>query len=133
MQSDLQSIARRSLTNRSRVTNDPLYLRGTRGRDGRTVQGRRRRDLVSIYIDALGGRSVVSELQLVGVRKAAELTTAAEAVRAKVLAGDSTINLDALVKLEGEARRAVRALGIKSQGRPLIPLRERLAAMEEGS
>ena len=52
------------------------------------AQWRRRRDLVAIFLDALGGRAAVSELQLVQVRKAAELATAAEAVRARVLAGD---------------------------------------------
>jgi hypothetical protein len=131
MQHDANATAARSLTSRSKTTNDPHYLRGTRGRDGRTVQGRRRRDLVSIYLDALGGRAAVSELQLVGVRKAAELTTAAEAMRARVLAGDPAVNVDALVKLEGEARRAVRALGIKPQVRAHVPMRERLAAAGE--
>jgi hypothetical protein len=38
--------------------------------------------LALIFLDALGGRAAVSELQLVQVRKAAELTTAAEAARA---------------------------------------------------
>jgi hypothetical protein len=41
-----------------------------------------------IFLDALGGGAAVSELELVQVHKAAELTTAAEAVRARVLAGD---------------------------------------------
>ena len=62
----------------------------------------------------------MSELQLVQVRKAAELTTAAEAVRARVLGGDATADLHALVKLEGEARRAVRALGIPSSPPPNV-------------
>jgi len=48
------------------------------------------------------------------VRKAAELTTAAEAVRARVLAGDAAMDLELLVKIEGEARRAVRALNLKT-------------------
>ena len=56
----------------------------------------------------------MSELQLVQVRKAAELTTAAEAVRARVLAGDAAMDLELLVKIEGEARRAVRALNLKT-------------------
>jgi hypothetical protein len=47
------------------------------------------------------------------VRKAAELTTAAEAVRARVLAGDAAMDLEPL-KIEGEARRAVRALNLKT-------------------
>ena len=55
----------------------------------------------------------MSELELVQVHKAAELTTAAEAVRARVLAGDAAMDLELLVKIEGEARRAVRALNLK--------------------
>jgi len=131
MRLDAHAIATRSLTNRSKVTNDPHYLRGTRGRDGRTVQGRRRRDLVTIFINAIGGRAAASELQLVQIRKAAELTVAAETVRARVLVGDPAVNVADLVRLEGEARRAVRALGIKPQARAHVPMRERLAAAGE--
>lgn len=62
----------------------------------------------------LGGPHAVSDLALVGVRRAAELTCAAEAQRATVLnGGNNAATLDALIKLEGEARRAVRALGLK--------------------
>jgi hypothetical protein len=111
MHPDTPATAARSPTTRSRVSNDPRHIPGI---DGRGREQRRRRDLVAIFIDALGGRAKVSELQLVAVRKAAELTAAAEAVRARVLAGDATADLDALVKLEGEARRAVRALNIES-------------------
>jgi hypothetical protein len=75
-------------------------------------------NLVAIFLDALGGRAAVSELQLVQVRKAAELTTAAEAVRAPVLAGDAAMDLELLVKIEGEASRAVRALKDRRQARP---------------
>jgi hypothetical protein len=103
--------ANAKLKGRARATNDPAYVPLA---SSHRAQSRRRRDLVAIFFDALGGRAAVSELQLVQVRKAAELTTAAKAVRARVLAGDATADLDALVKLEGEARRAVRALGILS-------------------
>ena len=62
------------LKGRARATNDPTYVPlASRHR----AQSRRRRDLVAIFLDALGGRAAVSELQLVQVRKAAELTTAA--------------------------------------------------------
>jgi hypothetical protein len=77
------------------------------------AQSRRRRDLVAIFLDALGGRAAVSELQLVQVRKAAELTTAAEAVRARVLAGDAGWTLSCSSRSRG-ARRAVRALNLKT-------------------
>ncbi len=124
MQHEGAAIAPRPATVRSRISNDPRHVPGL---DGRKAEQRRRRDLVAIYIDALGGRAAVSEVQLVEVRKAAELTAAVEVVRARVLAG-AEADLGALVKLEGEARRAVRALGIKSGSPPHVPLRERLAA-----
>jgi len=44
----------------------------------------------------------VKRVQLVQVRKAAELTTAAEAVRVRVLAGDAAMDLDLLVKIGGK-------------------------------
>jgi hypothetical protein len=65
---------------RARATNDPAYVPLASSHRAQ----RRRRDLVAIFLDALGGRAAVSELQLVQVRKAAaELTTAAEVVRAR--------------------------------------------------
>jgi hypothetical protein len=129
MQREGAAIAGRPATTRSRTSNDPRHVPGL---DGRKTEQRRRRDLVAIYIDALGGRAAATELQLVEVRKAAELTAAAEVVRARVLAGAS-IDLSSLVKLEGEARRAVRALGIKSGPPPHVPLRDRLAAEAESA
>jgi hypothetical protein len=122
---------------RSRATNDPLFL--ARDESGRR-QARRRRDLVRMFIEALGPD--VSDLTLVAVRKAAELVTAAEAARARVLNGGTSetdricaADLDMLVKLEGEARRAVRALGLKLDAAkptkpgalPWSPLRHALA------
>lgn len=129
MQVELVAIAPRSSTNRAKITNDPRKLLGS---DGRKREGRRRRDLVSIFLDSLGGRAAATELQLVIVRKAAELTVAAETARARLLTGDVAVNLEALVKLEGEARRAVRALGIKSGGRKPAPtLADYLASRTE--
>jgi hypothetical protein len=120
---------------RSRATNDPLFL--ARDQTGRR-QARRRRDLVRMLIDGLGGQGAVSDLTLVTVRKAAELTVAAEAARAAVLNGGScAADLDMLVKLEGEARRAVRALGLRPEAAkqgapsplPWSPLRARMFDM----
>jgi len=112
MQPDAPALAARSTTNRSRITNDPRHIPG---RDGRKTQERRRRDLVAIYIDALGGADAVTDLQRIGIRKAAELTAAAEMLRARVLSGDATADLGALVKVENAARRAVRALGVEQK------------------
>ena len=71
----------------ARAINDPGYVPLA---SSHRAQSRRRRDLVAIFLDALGGRAVVSELQLVQVRKAAELTTAAEVVRSPPAKGPPT-------------------------------------------
>jgi hypothetical protein len=59
-----------------------------------------------------GGPSVVNELTQVTVRKAAELVVLAEATRAGMLNGVVT-DITALIRIEGEARRACRSLGLK--------------------
>jgi hypothetical protein len=99
-------------------------------------QTRRRRDLIRMFIAAIGPEA--GDLALVTVRKAAELTVAAEAARARVLNGGTcAADLDMLVKLEGEARRAIRALGLKLDAgaakplpppRPWSPLMARITA-----
>jgi hypothetical protein len=121
-------------TLRSRVTNNPAYIAGAA--TSQRAQNRRRRDLVRILIQAIGPEA--GDLALVTVRKAAELTVAAEAARARVLNGGTcAADLDMLVKLEGEARRAIRALGLKldagaakplSPPPPWSPLRARINA-----
>jgi hypothetical protein len=121
-------------TLRSRVTNNPAYIAGAA--TSQRAQNRRRRDLVRILIQAIGPEA--GDLALVTVRKAAELTVAAEAARARVLNGGTcAADLDMLVKLEGEARRAIRALGLKPLDakrveappqRPWSPLMARITA-----
>ena len=66
---------------------------------------------------ALGGPSVVNELTQVTVRKAAELVVLAEATRAGMLNGVVT-DITALIRIEGEARRACRALKIEAASGP---------------
>jgi hypothetical protein len=59
----------------------------------------------------------VNDLTRAQVKKAAELTTAAEMARADALNGVPTDML-ALVRLEGVAARAIRQLGIKLEPPP---------------
>jgi hypothetical protein len=100
-------------TARARATNQPLHFLGRI--DGRSRLARRRKDLVAILIDALGAPP--THLQQIQIRRAAELTAAAEVLRAKVLSGEASRHLlEALTALEGEARRATRELGI--DGKP---------------
>jgi hypothetical protein len=112
------TIAARPSTTRSQITSRPLRLRGL---DGRSGSGRRRRDLIEAFADALGGPKALSEVQMIDVRRAAELVAVAEEARAAALKqGGAAVDLHELVKLEGAADRAVRRLGIKT-GKPAGP------------
>jgi hypothetical protein len=94
---------------RAASTNNPEAL----SRVSLRAQARRRHDLIRVFVDALGGRDAVSDVALMQVKKAAELLALAEMVRAKML-GDPGRDVTGLVRLEGEARRTLAALGIKS-------------------
>jgi hypothetical protein len=109
------SVARSTASNnRARITNDPRFLRG---HSGTSPAGRRRRDLVQSFVDALGGLENLTPVQMTDVRRAAELVTLAEETRATALReGAAAIDISALVRLEGQAARAVKALGIKPGG-----------------
>jgi hypothetical protein len=101
---------------RSRSTNDPGFL--PRKPLSPFQSARRQRDLVEAFMGALGGS--VSELVAVQIRKAAELLTMAEGIRAGALGGapQSSGDLTALIRIEGEARRTLRSLGIKTEPPP---------------
>jgi hypothetical protein len=101
---------------RSRSTNNPGFL--PRRPLTPFQSARRQRDLVEVFVDALGGS--VTELVAVQIRKAAELLTMAEGIRAGALGGtpQSSGDLTALIRIEGEARRCLKALGIKVEPPP---------------
>src|SRR6516225_283264 len=71
--------------------------------DGRTYAGKRVAELTAGLLAELGGNA--SPLLAVRVRRVAELTTTAEVLRNRALKGES-IDIDRLVKLESETRRA---------------------------
>jgi hypothetical protein len=101
---------------RAASTNNPEAL----SRVSHQAQTRRRHDLIRVFVNALGGRDAVSDVALMQVKKAAELLALAEMVRAKML-GDPGRDVTGLVRLEGEARRTLAALGIKADV-PKAPL-----------
>jgi hypothetical protein len=119
----------------SAVTNDPRFL--PKQPLSRRALDRRRKDLVSSFIAALGGPEAVSPVVAMQVRRAAELVTAAEMARAAMLNGVPTDML-ALIRLEGCAARAVRLLGIKIEPpapprfSPMKALREEAARKAQG-
>jgi hypothetical protein len=99
---------------RSALSNDPAFL--ARQPLSPRAQNRRRKDLIAAFLAALGPEAG-NDLTQVMVRRAAELTVAAEVARANMLNGVPTDML-ALVRLEGVAARAVRVLGIKVEPPP---------------
>jgi hypothetical protein len=84
-------------------------LRRMPGVTARSAAGRRYRELVNVFVDALGGEAGLDKRQRKAVRSAAELTTAAEMQRARMLRGER-VDMIALLRLDGNAVRAVRAL-----------------------
>jgi hypothetical protein len=108
----------------ARSTNDPRFVDGT---DGRSKLMRRRRDLMAIFVEALGGEIAVSAALMLSVRRAADAVSLAEEYRARALRGEQVV-LDDLVRLENVAARVVRALGIKPGAEHKAPsLAEHLA------
>jgi hypothetical protein len=94
---------------RSRSTNDPRYLPK---QPNPRAQDRRRRDLITAFVNALGGKDAVNDLAMLQVRRCAELQAMCEMARANMLNGVPTDML-ALVRLEGVAARSLRLLGLK--------------------
>jgi len=99
--------------------------------DGRRRNARRVRDLVAAFTLALGGPAAIDVATMMKIKRAAELTTAVEVLRARLLRGEPIDQL-ALSRLQGCSDRAVRALGIKDKpARPSL-LAEYLAGGSNG-
>jgi hypothetical protein len=101
---------------RSALSNDAAFL--PKQPLSPRAQDRRRKDLAMAFVNALGGEQACSELTMVAVRRAVELTVTAEVVRAGMLTGNLQSDITGLIKLENAARRAVLALGLKVEPPP---------------
>ena len=92
--------------------------------DGRSKASRRKTALAKALIKALtGGEGVLDPLVTAQVNRCAELSVAAELARAQMLTGPTTSgDLELLVKLEGELRRAFAVLGAPLRAKlPPVP------------
>jgi hypothetical protein len=107
--------------------NPPQVMRRSGRVDGRLRAARRVKALTAAFLTQLDATDPVT---LAAVKKAAELVAVAEDLRRRALQGD-VIDLGEMVKVEGVADRAVRALAIDRK-RALAPrapsLKEYLAA-----
>lgn len=96
---------------RARRTNDPLAEIGTN-----TARGRRVADLVRAYLRALGNPANIE--QQAAVIAAAELQVLAEEARGAALKETGRADLDQVIRVQGAADRAVRALGLDRKREP---------------
>jgi len=98
--------------------------------DGRTRAARRARELAKAFEDEIGG--TISASQRLAIERAAALVALSEDAKARRLAGDRDISLDDVVRVDGAAQRAVKALALDRKRQPAImTLRDRLAAEAE--
>ena len=110
---------------RARRTNDPLAEIATN-----TARGRRVADLVRAYLRALGNPANIE--QQAAVIAAAELQVLAEEARGAALKETGRADLDQVIRVQGAADRAVRALGLDRKREPVgQSLAEYLAALSE--
>jgi len=95
------------------------HLRTLGSLDGRTVGARRARELALAFDAELGG-NVTGALRA-AIERAATLTALAEDAQARRLAGDLSVTLEDLVRIDNAAMRAVKQLGIKPAAAPKPP------------
>jgi hypothetical protein len=74
----------------------------------------------------LGGN--ITGAQRAAIERAATLTALAEDAQARRLAGDSSVSLEDLVRIDNAAMRAVKQLGLKPAAAPKPSLAEHLAS-----
>jgi hypothetical protein len=95
------------------------HLRTLESLDGRTVGARRAHELAAGFEAEVGGNVTAS--QRAAIERAACLLAVAEDVRARRLAGESSVSLEDLVRIDNAAMRAVKALGLKPGAPPTPP------------
>ena len=82
--------------------------------DARRLAARRFRTLVGSFAHDLGGADALTEADRILIRQAVGLVLRAETLQEKIAAGES-VDVDALVRVNSEARRAVSMLRKKAE------------------
>jgi hypothetical protein len=112
----MQAAAEQIPAVRSPVTRRKAQLCTLSALDGRTVAARRARELARGFEAELGGTATAS--RRFAIERAAALVALAEDAKARRLAGDQSVTLEDIVRIDNSAARAVRALGIKPNAQP---------------
>jgi hypothetical protein len=121
--------------NRSRVTNArfrgkvtarSLFVDG----DGRSPWARRYRDLVGLICEDAGGVSLLTELRLALIRRAAALVVECERME-NALADGEEIDVDLLARLSSHVRRIAESIGLDRVKRDTVPTLDQLVAQHK--
>jgi hypothetical protein len=122
---------------RSRVTNARASGKVTAAAlftgeiDGRSVWGRRYRDLVALLVDDAGGLASLSELRLSLIRRIASLTLEAERLEVDLASGKQ-VDVDLLARLSSHIRRISETIGLDRVAKDITPdLRAYLSTKKE--
>src|SRR5262245_36717017 len=116
MHTESAAIAPRPVNIRARSTNRTQKM----VIDGRTELVRRVCERAETFAPRLGGWPALTDTMAASVRRAAELSALAEQARGDALRNGNVDPLG-LVRLEGAANRAVRALHLDRQREPTAP------------
>jgi hypothetical protein len=117
------SIIAPSATNRAKVSNGSKLMAGV---DGRSVPGRRFRDLALAFASDLGDPSKLTAAETVLVRQAAASVVASEVLQSKLLNGED-IDIGEVTRLGNVTTRLLTRLGTRRKPAPGPTLAEHLA------
>ncbi|MCJ2054151.1 hypothetical protein [Methylobacterium sp. J-070] len=93
------------------------------GLDGRTVWGRRMKDLIELHVADLGGHDVISEAERSLIRRAATIATELERMETQFAAAGEADpqTLDLYARSAGTLKRILEGLGMRRRPRDVTP------------
>ncbi len=118
-------LGRRTPKARAVATNDLFNLPGV---DRRTPRARRYCDIAMSIVSEIGGADRLSQSSRLLVRQAAAQTLAVEAMSARIVNGDDTVDLEQLSRMQNSLSRTLASLhGAEPMCAPHRPPRRRRA------
>ena len=126
--SEPSALASRPKRQRSAVTNGRrAFVDG----DGNSAWYRRRKDVLDLHLDDMGGRETLSAAQVSLAQRAASIEVELEQMEGRLSKGES-VDLDAYTRAAGHLRRILETLGIERAKRDVTPSLEEIMADHAG-
>jgi hypothetical protein len=88
--------------------------------DGNSAWYRRRRDILELHLDDMGGRAFLSESQISLASRAASIEVELEQMEGRLSKGE-TVDLDAFTRAASHLRRILETLGVARAQRDVTP------------